>query len=152
VFAISVISVPLLTARRIDTVTAISASLAAVVLNPKPMALWAGLIAGFMALGIATIFVGLVFVFPLIGHANTRLGIWLGVGRHVDRPTMIGLLVFWLVLIVAMIRSLNNGRERPGVRLRTPREILDEHFAKGEIDRNAYVERSKTFDLSAATL
>lgn len=70
VFAISVISVPLLTARRIDAVTAISTSLAAVVLNPKPMALWAGLIAGFMALGLATIFVGLVFVFPLIGHAT----------------------------------------------------------------------------------
>ena len=35
--------------------TAIQASLAAVALNPKPMALWAGLIAGFMALGIATV-------------------------------------------------------------------------------------------------
>jgi uncharacterized membrane protein len=70
VFAISAISVPLLTARRIDAVTAIQASVAAVVQNPKPMALWAGLIAGFMALGIATIFVGLIFVFPLIGHAT----------------------------------------------------------------------------------
>jgi uncharacterized membrane protein len=70
VFAISVISVPLLTARRIDAVTAISTSLTAVALNPKPMALWAGLIAGFMALGLATMFVGLVIVFPLIGHAT----------------------------------------------------------------------------------
>ena len=58
VFAISVISVPLLMTRRVDAVTAIAASLAAVALNPKPMALWAGLIAGFMALGIATLFVG----------------------------------------------------------------------------------------------
>ena len=32
--------------------------------------LWAGLIAGFMALGIVTMFVGLVVVFPLIGHAT----------------------------------------------------------------------------------
>src|SRR6516225_661229 len=47
-FAISVISVPLLLTRRADAVTAITASLAAVVLNPKPMALWAALIAGFM--------------------------------------------------------------------------------------------------------
>lgn len=70
VFAISAISVPLLMTRRMDAVTAITTSLAAVVLNPKPMALWAGLIAGFMALGIATIFVGLIFVFPLIGHAT----------------------------------------------------------------------------------
>jgi uncharacterized membrane protein len=51
-------------------VSAIGASLAAVVANPKPMALWAALIAGFMALGIATLFVGLVIAFPLIGHAT----------------------------------------------------------------------------------
>src|SRR5215467_1571330 len=69
-FAISVISVPLLLSRRADAVTAIAASLAAVVLNPKPMALWAGLIAGFMVLGIATLCVGLVVAFPLIGHAT----------------------------------------------------------------------------------
>jgi uncharacterized membrane protein len=70
VFAISAISVPLLMTRRMDAVTAIAASLAAVISNPKPMALWAALIAGFMALGIATMFVGLVVAFPLIGHAT----------------------------------------------------------------------------------
>ncbi len=70
VFAISAVSVPLLTVRRIDAVTAMQTSLAAVRLNPQPMALWAGLIAGFMALGLATVFVGLVIVFPLIGHAT----------------------------------------------------------------------------------
>lgn len=69
-FAISVISVPLLLARRTDAITAISASLTAVVANPKPMALWAALIAGFMALGIATLYVGLIVAFPLIGHAT----------------------------------------------------------------------------------
>jgi uncharacterized membrane protein len=70
VFAISAISVPLLMTRRLDAVTAIRASLAAAIANPKPMALWAALIAGFMALGIATLFVGLAFAFPLIGHAT----------------------------------------------------------------------------------
>jgi uncharacterized membrane protein len=70
VFAISAISVPLLMMRRIDAVTAISGSLAAVRANPQPMALWAGLIAGFMALGLATMFAGLIVVFPLIGHAT----------------------------------------------------------------------------------
>lgn len=69
-FAISAISVPLLMTRRIDVVSAMAASLAAVVLNPKPMLLWAGLIAGFMALGVATLFAGLVIVFPLVGHAT----------------------------------------------------------------------------------
>ena len=70
VFAISAISVPLLMTRRLDAVTAARASLAAVIVNPKPMALWAALIVGFMTLGIATLFVGLVFAFPLIGHAT----------------------------------------------------------------------------------
>jgi uncharacterized membrane protein len=46
------------------------ASLWAVRLNWQPMALWAALIAGFMALGIVTIFVGLVVMFPLVGHAT----------------------------------------------------------------------------------
>jgi uncharacterized membrane protein len=70
VFAISAISVPLLITRRMDAVTAIATSLAAVISNPKPMALWAALIAGFMVFGIATLFVGLVVAFPLIGHAT----------------------------------------------------------------------------------
>ncbi len=70
VFSISVISVPLLMTRRADAVTAIASSLAAVLLNPKPMALWAALIAGFVVLGIATLYVGLIFAFPLIGHAT----------------------------------------------------------------------------------
>jgi uncharacterized membrane protein len=70
VFAISAISVPLLMTRPLDAVTAMAASLAAVRANPRPMALWAALIAGFMALGIATLFAGLVVAFPLIGHAT----------------------------------------------------------------------------------
>jgi uncharacterized membrane protein len=70
VFAVSAVSVPLLAVRRIDAVTAARTSLTAVAQNPKPMILWAGLIAGFAAIGIATIFVGLIIVFPLIGHAT----------------------------------------------------------------------------------
>ncbi|HUS96110.1 MAG TPA: DUF2189 domain-containing protein [Hyphomicrobiaceae bacterium] len=70
VFAISAISVPLLMTRQLDAVTAILASVKAVRMNIKPMALWAVLIAAFITLGIATLFVGLIFAFPLIGHAT----------------------------------------------------------------------------------
>jgi uncharacterized membrane protein len=70
VFAISVVSVPLLMTHRVDAVTAMATSVMAVAMNPKPMALWAGLIAGFMALGLMSLLVGLVIVFPLIGHAT----------------------------------------------------------------------------------
>jgi uncharacterized membrane protein len=41
--------------------------------HPKPMALWAGLIAGFMVLGLASLFVGLVVLFLLVGRASWRL-------------------------------------------------------------------------------
>jgi uncharacterized membrane protein len=56
--------------REVDVVTAMLASLEAVLENPQPMALWAALIAGCMVLGIATGFIGFVVVFPLIGHAT----------------------------------------------------------------------------------
>lgn len=70
VFSISVVSVTLLMTRRVDAVTAVATSLSAVLRNPKPMLLWAGLIAGFMSLGLATLFVGLIVAFPLIGYAT----------------------------------------------------------------------------------
>jgi uncharacterized membrane protein len=69
-FAISVVSVPLLMTRRADAVTAITASLAAVAANLKPLALWAALIAGGIILGVATLYTGLILAFPLIGHAT----------------------------------------------------------------------------------
>jgi len=70
VYAVSVVAVPLLLVHRIDAISAAAASVAAVRRNPKPMLLWAGLIGGFMALGCATLFLGLVLLFPLIGHAT----------------------------------------------------------------------------------
>jgi uncharacterized membrane protein len=70
VFAVSAISVPLLMVKDVDVVTAITTSFKAVRVNLQPMALWAALIAGFMALGVATLFVGLVLAFPLVGHAT----------------------------------------------------------------------------------
>ena len=70
VFAISAVSVPLLMTRRMDAVTAAGISVSAVYRNPKPMLLWAALIAGFMSVGLATAFVGCVVVFPLVGYAT----------------------------------------------------------------------------------
>ncbi len=69
-FAIAVISVPLLTVRRMDAVSAVTTSVRAVTLNIRPMALWAALIGFITAVGFLTCFVGLVFAFPLIGHAT----------------------------------------------------------------------------------
>ncbi|MGB0086883.1 MAG: DUF2189 domain-containing protein [Rhodomicrobiaceae bacterium] len=70
VFAICVVSVPMLMARPVGATTAIFASLRATILNIMPMALWAALIAGFVAVGLGTLCLGLIVIFPLIGHAS----------------------------------------------------------------------------------
>jgi uncharacterized membrane protein len=70
IFALSAVAIPMLLDRPIDFVTAAVASVRAVTANPKPMALWAALIAVLMAAGFATILAGLVIAFPLIGHAT----------------------------------------------------------------------------------
>jgi uncharacterized membrane protein len=70
VYSISVISAPMLTERPVGVATAIFTSVRAVRLNPMPMALWATLIAAFVAVGLASLCVGLIVIFPLIGHAT----------------------------------------------------------------------------------
>jgi uncharacterized membrane protein len=70
IFSISTVSVPMMLERPVDAITAARASVAAVIANPKPMALWAALIAGVIVAGFATLLVGFVIAFPLIGHAT----------------------------------------------------------------------------------
>ena len=70
VFALSAVSMPLLMERDVDFIAAGKISVNAVRLNLRPMLLWAALIGLFTATGIATLFIGMIFCFPLIGHAT----------------------------------------------------------------------------------
>jgi uncharacterized membrane protein len=70
VYAISVISVPMLLRHDVDVLTAMAFSVRTVMQHPGPMLLWAWLIAVLTAVGLATMFIGLIVVFPLIGHAT----------------------------------------------------------------------------------
>lgn len=70
VFALSAVSLPLLLDRDVDVITAMLISLRAVRRNPKPMLLWGCLIVLFTAVGLATFFVGLGLLFPLVAHAS----------------------------------------------------------------------------------
>ncbi len=70
VFALSVVSIPLMMDRDTDTVTAMIASIAAVIRNPGAMALWAALIMGLCLLGMLTSYLGLIVAMPLVGHAT----------------------------------------------------------------------------------
>jgi uncharacterized membrane protein len=70
VFAISTISLPMLLDRDVGVPTAVATSLRAVYRNRGALALWAMIIAVFMSVGVATLFVGLVVTLPLVGYAT----------------------------------------------------------------------------------
>jgi len=69
-FAVSAISVPMLMVRDTDAITAMAKSVEAVRTNFWPMMVWAWLIALLTACGVATLYLGLVLTFPLVGHAT----------------------------------------------------------------------------------
>lgn len=70
VFALSMVSVPMLLDRPVNIFTAIATSWAVTRRNPRTMALWAGLIVLFMGVGLVTFYVGLVVALPLVAHAT----------------------------------------------------------------------------------
>jgi uncharacterized membrane protein len=70
VFSISAVSIPMILDRNASVLTAIVTSVRAVLANPGPMLLWAALIVVFTAAGLASLFIGLVVMLPLIGHAT----------------------------------------------------------------------------------
>jgi uncharacterized membrane protein len=70
VFALSVVSLPMLMDRKVDFVTAIVTSLWVVRENPLPMLVWAFVIGALTLLGELFWFVPLAVIFPLLGHAT----------------------------------------------------------------------------------
>jgi uncharacterized membrane protein len=73
VLAISVVSFPMLIDRNIDIGTAVWASVRAVAANPVTMGLWGLIVAGLLLLGTLPLFLGLVVVLPVLGHATWHL-------------------------------------------------------------------------------
>lgn len=70
VFCTSVISIPMMLDRNQDAVTAVIASFLSVARNLPAMLLWAVLIVALTMVGFATMFIGLIFTTPVIGHAT----------------------------------------------------------------------------------
>ena len=70
VFASSVVSMPLLLDRRVSVLEAVLTSWKTVLTYPSTMALWAFLLMGFCLLGIFSLFLGLILVVPMLGHAS----------------------------------------------------------------------------------
>lgn len=70
IFALTVVSVPMLMDRDIDMVTAMMTSARATATNLSAMVVWAALIVALVAIGFATMMIGLVILLPLLGHAS----------------------------------------------------------------------------------
>lgn len=72
-FALTVVSFPLLLDREVDFVTAMVTSVRAVVASPLPMVGWAALIALLLIVSAIPWFLGLLVTLPVLGHATWHL-------------------------------------------------------------------------------
>ena len=70
VFAVSVVSVPMMLDRGTDTIVAALTSVRALLANVVPLLLWAALIVLLIGAGFATAFIGLIVTAPVVGHAT----------------------------------------------------------------------------------
>lgn len=70
VFAVSVVSIPLMLDRNQDAVTSMLASIRALAENPLPLLVWAALIVGLTLLGFMSFHIGLAVLMPVVGHAT----------------------------------------------------------------------------------
>lgn len=73
VLAIGIVSVPLMLDRDVGLAAAIGTSLRAVRLNPGPMAVWGMIVAAGLVAGSIPLFLGLIVVMPVLGHATWHL-------------------------------------------------------------------------------
>ena len=69
-FAISVFSIPMLLDERVDAFTAMGTSMALVWNNLPVMLTWGAIVLGLFLLSLATGLLGLIVVFPVLGHAT----------------------------------------------------------------------------------
>ncbi len=72
-FAITVMAIPMLTEREVDFVTAIVTSVRTVTENPAAMLFFAAVVTVFAFAAMAPMFLGLLVVMPVLGHATWHL-------------------------------------------------------------------------------
>jgi uncharacterized membrane protein len=69
-FAISAFSIPMLLDKRTDALTAMGSSMALVWTNLRVLLIWAAVVLALFLLSLATGMLGLIVIFPLLGHAT----------------------------------------------------------------------------------
>jgi uncharacterized membrane protein len=70
VFSYSVVSFPMLFDQNVDFVTAMVTSVKSVLHNPLAMAVWAMTIGLLLLISLASLFLGLILVLPILGHTT----------------------------------------------------------------------------------
>ena len=73
VLVVSVVSFPLLLDRNVGIPVAVATSVRVAAVNPRPIAIWGLIVAVSLALGSLPIFLGLIVVLPILGHATWHL-------------------------------------------------------------------------------
>ena len=73
IFAITVTGLPMLLSLEIDFVTAMLVSIRSVTQSPGVMLVWGGSIAILLFIGMLPLFLGLIVVLPVLGHATWHL-------------------------------------------------------------------------------
>ena len=71
-----------------------------------------------------------------------RMHEWMGWGGMWFGPLfMLAVFALLVAFVVLLVRWLGGDRGLPSAATRTAREILDERYARGEIDREEYLKR-----------
>lgn len=73
VLMVSLVSFPLLLDRHVGLPKAVVTSFKVASRNPVEVAAWGAIVAGLLFVGMATMFIGLIFVLPILGHATWHL-------------------------------------------------------------------------------
>lgn len=69
----TIVAAPMLVDRPVGLPVAVSTSLRVAARNPVPVLAWGALVALLLAFGVATLFIGLIVVLPILGHATWHL-------------------------------------------------------------------------------
>ena len=72
-FSASAFSLPMIMHRDVDSITAIVTSVNAVLRNKLAMVVWLTIVVALLVLGVATAFIGLVVIVPVIGYAECHV-------------------------------------------------------------------------------
>ncbi|MEQ8349550.1 MAG: DUF2189 domain-containing protein [Sneathiellaceae bacterium] len=83
-FAISLFAIPMLMSEKRDALTALGLSFAMTVQNLRPTLAWAAIVVAGLLLSAATGLLGLILVYPILGHGTWH--VWRTIGQAEERP------------------------------------------------------------------